>query len=65
MTFVLPKSVTDINFEFVTALKVVVYMHVSLQNIGTLNGKLPVRSLRDIICKRNPYPKLYLNTILV
>lgn len=34
-------------------------MHVSLQNIGILYGKLPIRSLGDIICNKNPYPKLY------
>lgn len=34
-------------------------MHVSLQNSGILYSKSPIRSLRDIICNRNPYPKLY------
>lgn len=34
-------------------------MRVSLQNVGILYGKLPIRSLRDIICNKNPWPKLY------
>lgn len=42
------------NFEFVTALKVVINMHVSLKNIGILYSKLPIRRLGDIICNKNP-----------
>lgn len=34
-------------------------MSVSLQNVGIRYGKLPIRSLRDIICNKNPWPKLY------